>query len=87
MLSVLVFGDPTPDVVWLHNDEDTDFSSNSRVSISSLPEGEGWREMLTITDIQPEDRGMYTLQANNTAGRAEEHWLVPVFCKLSTVEL
>ena len=81
VLSVLVTGDPTPDVEWLHNDEATDVSSNSRLSISSVAEGEGQKEMLTITDIQPEDRGTYTLRANNIAGRAEEDWLVPVACK------
>ena len=81
-LSVLVTGTPTPDVEWRHNDMIIDRMTNDRINISSVPDGEGRRETLTISDIVATDRGQYTLHASNTAGSAKAEWTVHVICKL-----
>ena len=80
-LSVLVTGTPTPDVEWRHNNVIIDGTTSDRITTSSVAVGEGMRETLTISDIVAADRGLYTLQASNTAGTTEAEWTVLVICK------
>ena len=80
-LSVLVTGTPTPNVEWRHNNMIIDETTSDRITTSSVVEGGGTRETLTISDIVAADRGLYTLQASNTVGTAEEEWTVLVICK------
>ena len=79
-LSVIVTGHPVPDVEWRHIGNLV--SETERISLSSEVAGGGRRETLIITNIQPEDRGVYTLHASNTAGQADDvQWTVPVLSK------
>ena len=80
-LSVLVTGTPAPDVEWRHNNMIIDGTTNDRIDISSVADGEGRRETLTISDIVATDRGLYTLHASNTAGNTETEWTVLIICK------
>ena len=80
MSAIVITGDPVPDVEWRHNGNLV--SETERISLSSEVAGGGRRERLIITNIQPEDRGVYTLHASNTAGQADDvQWTVPVLCK------
>jgi hypothetical protein len=76
-LSVFVTGTPIPDVEWRHDGEVIDGTS-ARITTTSVLEGGGRRETLTISDIEADNRGLYTLHASNTAGTAVAEWKVLV---------
>lgn len=80
-LSIKVTGRPITSVVWLHNNVPIDEASNSRLSTSIEEDGRYMKATLMITEVEPEDRGTYTLQVSNSYGLAEEVWRVPVICK------
>ena len=81
----MVVGDPAPDTHWTYNGQV--LLSGGRISTQSIPVGMGLRVSITITDIQLEDRGVYKLHANNTAGQDEWLWYFPVVCEFSTTVL
>ena len=78
-LSALVAGNPPPDTRWLHNNQA--LTSEGDISISSQEQESGRRVSLTVSNLSPEDRGNYTLVANNSAGTNGYSWLIPVECK------
>lgn len=85
-LSIQVTGRPIPSVVWLHNNVPIDVASNSRLSTSYEVDGDNRRAWLNITDVEPGDRGTYTLKVNNSYGSDKEEWQVPVICKEMTYQ-
>jgi hypothetical protein len=75
-LSALVAGDPLPSTLWRHNNQL--ITADNRITNLTVEEGDGVRVSLTVTNINKEDRGVYSLHAANTAGTEDQEWTVPV---------
>lgn len=58
-------GQPTPQVVWLHNDKPIEEGKGKTI----MQDSEGICQ-LAISEVFPEDCGVYTCTATNTAGKA-----------------
>lgn len=80
----LVEGNPLPDTKWLHNGDR--ISSGGDISISSVIEDDNLQRVtLTIANPEPNDRGTYTLVANNSANTTSHNWTVAVeFVEVTT---
>ena len=71
-------GMPAANITWRHYGRELDPVTESRVSI--LADG-----TLQVSGIRAVDRGVYTLQASNTAGSVEESVNVVIPCESKCV--
>ena len=81
-LSAVVEGDPLPTIEWRFDEQPLAESETFTFTSVILEDGAKTRETLTISDIQPEHRGEYSLYATNTAGNDNVNWVVKVLCEL-----
>ncbi|XP_064607823.1 basigin-like [Liolophura sinensis] len=87
-LKCVVHGHPMPEVVWKRDDQEIDYDSDKRISVEDL-EKDGViiskNGILTIFELQFEDRAVYKCEANNTFGTDNSTILVRVKDKLAAL--
>ena len=71
----VMLGLPEATLTWMHSGQVLDPATDSRVTISNTG-------MLTVTDLQSEDRGVYTLTATNIAATVPVSVDVFIECEL-----